>query len=83
MQDNTGLIDSLQAAARYVVVLITFTTAVLGLLKVHNIAGMITLVQDNGGQVLAAVSGLIAFGTAGYGVFKSHKRGVQVASKEK
>lgn len=76
---NAGLIDGIQAAARYTVVIIGFVTAVLGLLKVHDIAGIITLIQSNGGQVLAAISGLIALGTAAYGVFKSHKRGAQVA----
>jgi len=77
---NAGLIDGLQSAGRYAVVLIGFTTAVLGLLKVHDIAGMIALIQSNGGQVLAAVSGLIALGTAAYGVFKSKKRGTQIAT---
>lgn len=77
---NAGLIDSVQAAARYAVVLVGFTTAVLGLLKVHDIAGIIALIQSNGGQVLAAVSGLIALGTAAYGVFKSRKRGAQLAN---
>lgn len=77
---NAGLIDGVQAAARYTVVIIGFTTALFGLLKVHDIGGIITLVQNNGGQALGAVSGLIALGTAAYGVFKSRKRGAQVAT---
>jgi|SRR6266542_2665443 len=75
---NTGLVDGLQAAGRYAVVIVGFVTAILGLLKVHDLAGMITLIQNNGGSVLAAVSGLIALGTAAYGVFKSNKRGAQL-----
>lgn len=78
VQANAGLIDGIQAAARYVVVLVTFTTALLGLLQVRDIAGIITLIQSNGGQVLAAVSGLIALGTAAYGVFKTRKRSAQL-----
>lgn len=77
---NAGLIDGIQAAARYLVVIITFVTAMLGLIKVHDIAGMIGYIEANGGSTLAAVSGLIALGTAAYGVFKSQKRGAQVAS---
>jgi predicted enzyme related to lactoylglutathione lyase len=77
---NAGLIDGIQSVARYLIVIVGFVTAFLALLKVHDIAGMITLVQSNGGQVLGAISGLIALGTAAYGVFKTSKRGSQVAS---
>jgi hypothetical protein len=77
---NAGLVDSVQAALRYVVVLVTFVTAVLALLKTRDIAGLISYIQSHGGEVLGAVSGLIALGTAAYGVFKSHKRGDQVAA---
>lgn len=77
---NAGFEDGVQAALRYLTVLITFTIAVLGLLKVHDIAGIIALIQSNGGPVLAAVSGLIALATAAYGVFKSKKRGTQIAT---
>jgi hypothetical protein len=75
---NTPLIDGIQAAARYAVVIVSFIVAVLGLLKTRDIAGMITLVQDSGGQLLAAVAGLVALGTAGYGVFKTSKRSDQL-----
>jgi len=80
VSSNAGLIDGIQAAARYVVVLVTFTTAVLGLLRVHDIAGLISYIQANGGETLAAVSGLIALGTAAYGIFKSKKLGNQIAT---
>lgn len=76
---SAGLIDSVQAAIRYAVVVVGFVTAVLGLLQTRDIAGIITLIQTNGGAVLAAISGLIALGTAAYGVLKTHKRGEQVA----
>lgn len=77
--ENAGLIDSLQAVARYTVVIVGFITALLGLFKTHDIDGIILYIQNNGGEALAAVSGLIALGTAGYGVFKSWKRGRQVS----
>jgi hypothetical protein len=77
---NAGLIDGIQAAARYLVVIVGFITAVLGLLKTRDIAGLIMYIQNNGGETLSAVMGLIAIGTAAYGVFKTRKRGVQVAS---
>jgi hypothetical protein len=77
---NAGVIDGIQATSRYVVVIVGFIIAALGLLKVHDIAGLISLIQSNGGQVLSAVSGLIALATAAYGVFKTHKRGAQIAT---
>lgn len=76
---NQGFIDSAQAAVRYIVVIVTAVIALLGLLKVHDVAGMIAYIQMNGGDVLAAISGLTAIGTAAYGVWKTHKRGVQAA----
>lgn len=77
---SAGPIDGLQSAGRSLVVVVGFITAALGLLKVHDIAGIINLIETNGGQVLSAVSGLIAFGTMAYGVFKSYKRGTQIAT---
>lgn len=80
VSSNAGLIDGVQAAARYIVVIVSFVTAVLGLFKVHDIAGIIAYIQANGGTTLAAVMSLIGLGTAAYGVFKSGKRGGQVAT---
>lgn len=80
VSDYAGAIDALQAAARYVVVLIGFTTALLTLFKARDVVGMAAYVQENIGQTVGAVMGLIAIGTALYGVFKTHKRGAQVAT---
>lgn len=77
---NAGIIDALQAAARYTVVLIGAVTAILGFLNAHDIAGLMAYVQANGGQITASVAGLIAIGTAAYGVLKSHRRGSQIAT---
>jgi hypothetical protein len=77
---NAGGIDAVQAAARYLVVIVTAFVAIVGFLKVHDLAGLIAYIQSNGGQLVAAVSGLIAIGTAAYGIFKTHKRGAQIAT---
>jgi hypothetical protein len=77
---NAGLIDGAQAALRYIAFLITATTAILALLKAHDAAGLIAYIQANAGQIGGAISGLIALGIAAYGVFKTHKRGAQIAT---
>jgi uncharacterized membrane protein (DUF2068 family) len=74
---NTGTQDALQAAGRYIVVIVTAVIAIFGLLKAHNIAGLFAYVQTHGGELLASISGLISLGVAVYGIFKTHKRGVQ------
>jgi uncharacterized membrane protein (UPF0136 family) len=52
----------------------------LAFVSKHDLAGLAGYVQSNLGQVVGAVSGLIALGTAAYGVLKSRKRGAQVAT---
>jgi hypothetical protein len=82
IEPNAGLNDSLQAAARYIGVIIGAVIAILGLLRTKDIAGLIAFVQANGGAVLAAVSGLASLAVAAYGVFKTHKRGAQLNTVE-
>lgn len=77
---SQGLIDSVQAALRYIGVLITAYIAIMGLLKTRDIAGVVAYLHENIGQIGAAVSGLVAIAIAAYGIFKSHKRGAQVAT---
>lgn len=77
---NTGLVDSAQAALRYITVIVTAFMAIIGFLKTKDIAGLIAYVQSSGGEIFAAISALIALAVAGYGVFKTHKRGVQAAT---
>ena len=78
VSENAGIIDSVQAAIRYLVVIVGFITAVLGLLKTKDIAGLIAYVQLNIGSTFAALLGLIALGTAIFGVFKTGKRSSQL-----
>jgi hypothetical protein len=80
ISSNAGLIDGIQAAARYLVVIVTAITAILGLVKTHDIARIINYIQANGGTVFAAIAGLIGLATAAYGVIKTQKRGTQVAN---
>jgi hypothetical protein len=77
---DAGLFDSLQAAGRYVVVIVGFATAIAGFTKSHDLAGAANYVQANLGQTVAAAAGLVALGTAAYGVFKTHLRGAQIAT---
>lgn len=77
---NAGVIDLLQAAGRYAVVIVGFGTALATLFKAHDLAGMATYAQNNLGQAVGAVAGLVAVGTAAYGIFKSGKRGAQLST---
>jgi hypothetical protein len=77
---NAGFVDAATASARYVGVLFAFLTAFLGLARTKDIAGIINLIQNNGGDVLGAISGLTGIFVAAYGIVKSHTRGSQVAS---
>ena len=77
---NEGLFDALQAALRYIAFLVTAVTALLAFLSAKDTAGLIAYIQANGGDIIGAVSGLIALGVSAYGVFKTHKRGAQVAT---
>lgn len=75
-----GMIDGLQAAARYAAFLITVVTAILGLFSKGDIVGVMNYIQTNLGEIIAAISGLIALGIAAYGTFKTWKRGAQAAT---
>lgn len=75
-----GLGDALQASIRYITVIIAMTGAILGFLKTKDVAGLLAFIQSSGGEFLAAILGLIGVATAAYGVFKTHKRGVQAAT---
>lgn len=77
---NAGIIDLLQAAGRYAVVIVGFGTALATLFKAHDLAGMATYAQNNLGQAVGALAGLVAVGTAAYGIFKTGKRGSQIAT---
>ena len=78
ISSNAGLIDGIQSAARTLVILATAIPIMLSFLSKHDLVGMIGYLQSvEGAQVIATMTGL---GTIAYGIYKSHKRGVQVAN---
>ena len=78
VRSNAGLIDSLQSAGRMLVILVTAIPIILSFVGKHDLLGMIAYLQSvEGAQFIAAVTG---FATIAYGIYKSHKRGAQVAS---
>lgn len=78
VSSNAGLIDSLQSAGRTLVVVLTAIPIILSFVGKHDLLGMIAYLQSvDGAQFIAAVTGIV---TIVYGIYKSHKRGAQVAS---
>jgi hypothetical protein len=75
-----GVIDALQAAGRYLVVIIAAATALASAVKARDAASAVSYLQANGGAIITAVSGLVAVGTALYGIFKTGKRGAQLVT---
>lgn len=75
---NAPIIDLLTAAGRYLVVIATLFPVALAVLKTRDIAAILEFVRGNdGATLLAAIVGLATFA---YGLYKSHKRGAQVAT---
>lgn len=80
---NEGLLDGIQAAARYITVIVSLGVAVAAFVRVHDYAGLAAYIQSNGGQLIGAISGLLGLVTAAYGIFKTRKRGAQVVALAK
>lgn len=74
-----GVTDAVQAALRYAVVVAGFISGLGAFLSRQDAVGAVTYVQTNLGGVVAAVFGLIGLGTALYGIYKTWKRGSQLA----
>jgi fumarate reductase subunit D len=75
-----GVTDALQALIRYLVVIVGFFAGLGKLIGQQNAVAATTYVQDNLGGLVAAVFGLIALFTAAWGIYKTFKRGSQVAT---
>lgn len=74
---NAGVLDTLSAAGRLILVVVGAVPILLKLLGAHNFVGLVEYFRGSEGSTLiAAVSGLAAIA---YGLYKSHKRGSQVA----
>lgn len=80
VSSSAGLIDSMQAAGRYLTVIVGFVVFLMGSVRTKDMAGAAAYIQANLGQFLSAVAGLIALGTAAYGVFRTWLRGAQIAT---
>lgn len=75
---NQSTIDTLTAAGRLVVVVLSTAPAAALLIKKHDLVALYDYFHTAPGQALiGAVSGLLALG---YGLYKSFKRGKQVAT---
>jgi len=78
VSENAGVLDLVAAAGRYVVVVLGAVPALQLLLGNHDFVGMVRYFQSaEGSKVVAAASALFALG---YGLYKSHKRGNQIAT---
>lgn len=77
-----GVTDALQAALRYLVVIVGFFTSLSAFIGRSDAAGAVTYVQTNLGGVVSAIFGLVALGVAAYGIYKTFKRGAQLVDVE-
>lgn len=76
VSENTGIMDLLTAAGRYLVVIVTAVPALLTLLGERDLLAIINYFQGaDGAALLAAVIGLA---TLAYGLIKTRRRGAQV-----
>ena len=75
---NAGILDMLAAGFRYLVVIIGAIPLLIKMVGIRDFAGIVAYFQSSeGSAVIAAISALVALG---YGLFKTHKRGAEVAS---
>lgn len=75
-----GVTDAVQAALRYVVVIVGFLSGLGALIGRQDAAGAVAYVQTNLGGTVAAIFGLVGLGTALYGIYKTYKRGQQLSN---
>lgn len=75
---NAGVIDLLTALARYLTVIFTLGAALLAVLRTKDIAAIIEFMRGTDGATLIAAC--LGLGTLLYGLYKTHKRGAQVAT---
>lgn len=75
-----GITDAVQAALRYLVVIFGFLSGLSALIGKGDAVAAMTYVQTNLGGTISAIFGLVALGTAAYGVYKTWKRGAQLST---
>jgi hypothetical protein len=75
---NAGIVDLLTAAGRYLAVIAATLPILLTFFSTRDIIGFIAYLQSEDGlKFAAALGGLV---TLAYGLWKTHKRGAQVAT---
>lgn len=75
---NAGLIDTLTAAGRYLVAIITAVPILLTLLGSRDVVSIIAYFQGADGTAL--IASVVGLATIAYGLFKTRKRGAQIAN---
>lgn len=75
---NAGILDTLSAAGRYVAVILTSAPILMTLLGSGNFTGLVDFFRGNDGNTLIAAA--IGLGTLAWGLFKTRKRGAQIAT---
>jgi hypothetical protein len=75
---NAGFIDTLTALGRYLVVIVGAVPLLLQLLGSRDFIGIVNYFRGTDGASLIAA--VVAVATMAYGLFKTRKRGAQVAT---
>lgn len=75
---NAGLVDTLTAAGRYLVAIVTAVPILMTLLGQRDLVSIIAYLQGTDGSTLIAA--VVGLATMAYGLFKTRKRGAQIAN---
>ena len=75
---NAGVIDLMTAAGRYLLVIIGAIPVLLKLLGSHDVLAIVAYFRGAEGTALLAA--LAAVASLAWGLFKTHKRGAQIAT---
>lgn len=78
VSENAGIIDTLTAAGRYLMVIIGTVPLLLTLFGNRDFAGIVAFFQGTQGASL--LTALVALATLAYGLWKTHKRGAEIAT---
>lgn len=75
---TAGFIDALTALGRYIVVIIGAVPLLMQFIGDRNLIGLVEYFQGEAGA--AVIAAVVAAGTLIYGLFKTFRRGDQIAS---
>lgn len=77
-----GINDALQALVRYVWTIVGVVTGLVTVIGTGKAEDTVTYIQSNIGLTVGAIIGLSGLVTAGYGIYKSWKRGRELEKVE-